>query len=269
MTKAKLPLRYAAAVRSIRKVIDVQPGGWFTCDLWSTENSAEEFLGLNFHCLDEHFKYWCFSIGLQTFNDRKTAPAILREWIKCFIEWGFLEIIADAPLEVQIEGLKVPNVYAYKGWQRIYGVIADNGPNVQAACDSFPQEILDESPPCLAHSVQLVVHDSIDSQRTVIDTRAVGRNFVQFVNKSKPAKNLLFQLQRDHGVRSPLTVVRCVEPRWDSELSMLERLVKLKPHVREVAEHDDFRNKCTLFTPNQWSLATSLITVLSPVRVLT
>ena len=132
MTKTKLPLRYAAAVRSIRKVIDVQPGGWFTCDLWSTENSAQEFLGLNFYCLDEHFKYWCFSIGLQTFNDRKTAPAILREWIKCFIEWGFLEIIADAPFVLQIECLEVPNVNAYKGWHRIYGVIADHGPNVQA-----------------------------------------------------------------------------------------------------------------------------------------
>ena len=118
----------------------------------STENSAEEFLGLNFHCLDEHFKNWCFSIGLQTFNDRKTAPAILREWIKCFIEWGFLDIIAEAPLVVQIEGLEVPNVNAYKRWQRIYGVIADNGPNVQAACDYLPLEILDESPPCLAHS---------------------------------------------------------------------------------------------------------------------
>ena len=140
---------------------------------------------------------------------------------------------------------------------------------MQAACDYLPQEILGESPPCLAHSVQLVVYDSIDSQRTVIDTLAVGRNYVQFINKSKPARNLLFQLQREHGVRSPLNVVRCVEPRWDSELSMLERLVKLKPHASEVAEHDDFRNKCTLFTPNQWSLAKSLITVLSPVRVFT
>ena len=32
MTKQKLPRRYAAAVRSTRKVIDAQPGGWMTAD---------------------------------------------------------------------------------------------------------------------------------------------------------------------------------------------------------------------------------------------
>ena len=45
--------------------------------------------------------------------------------------------------------------------------------------------------------------------------------------------------------------------------------MKLKPYARELAEHADFHNKCTLFTPNQWNLAGGLITLLSPVRVLT
>ena len=66
MRKQKLPQRYAAAVRSIRKVIDAQPGGWITADLWSTENSPDEFLGVNYHCLDDEFKYWCFCIARPT-----------------------------------------------------------------------------------------------------------------------------------------------------------------------------------------------------------
>ena len=73
MTKQKLPRTYAAAVRSIRKVIDAQPVGWITADLWSTENSPDEFLGINYHCLDDEFKYWCFCIGLQTFDERKNS----------------------------------------------------------------------------------------------------------------------------------------------------------------------------------------------------
>ena len=80
MTKTKLPRRYSAAVRSIRQVIDAQPGGWFTSDIWSTENSCDEFLALNYHCLDDDFKYWCFTLGLQSFDDRKTAEAIPDEW---------------------------------------------------------------------------------------------------------------------------------------------------------------------------------------------
>ena len=44
-TRTKLPRLYVAVVRNIRQVIDAQPGGWFTSDLWSTENSPDEFLG--------------------------------------------------------------------------------------------------------------------------------------------------------------------------------------------------------------------------------
>ena len=161
------------------------------------------------------------------------------------------------------------NVNAYTGWDRVYGIVCDNGPNVQAAADYLPQESIDDSPPCLGHTVQLVVHDSIDSQRAVIDVLAIGRNLVAFFNKSKPGKSMLLQLQKDGGVARPLTVVRSVEPRWDSELAMLERLVKLRPFIRDVAEHELFRNKVTIYTPHQWDLATSIISLLCPVRVLT
>ena len=40
MTKTKLLLRYAAAVRRIRNILDAQTGGWFTFDVWSTENAS-------------------------------------------------------------------------------------------------------------------------------------------------------------------------------------------------------------------------------------
>ena len=186
-----------------------------------------------------------------------------------FVEWGILKPIKGVAEFVNANGRQVRNPRAYHGWRKIWGMVPDNGPNIQASCDFLFQETLDESPPCLAHTVQLVVEDSIDAQRAVIDLMAVGRNFVNFINKSKPAKNFLLNCQREQGIQVPLTVVRCVEPRWDSELAMLERLVKLKPYARELAEHADFHNKCTLFTLNQWNLAGGLITLLSPVRVLT
>ena len=47
MTMTKLPLRYAAAIRSKRTILDAQLGGWFTSDLWSTENTSNEFLAMN------------------------------------------------------------------------------------------------------------------------------------------------------------------------------------------------------------------------------
>ena len=50
---------------------------------------------------------------------------------------------------------------------------------------------------------------------------------------------------------------------------MFERLVKLRPFIRDVAEHVDFRNKITVYTPYQWDLVSGMIALLCPVRVLT
>ena len=40
---------YASAVRSVRTILDAQPGCWFTADHWCTDNLPDEFLVLKFH----------------------------------------------------------------------------------------------------------------------------------------------------------------------------------------------------------------------------
>ena len=64
---------------------------------------------------------------------------------------------------VEIAGKQVRNREAYSGWAKLLEIVEDRGPNVQAAIQYLWQEIVDESPPCLGHTVQLVVNDSIDS----------------------------------------------------------------------------------------------------------
>ena len=64
MTKTKLPLRYAAAVRSIHNILDAQPGG----GSHQMFGPLKMLLAMNYHCLDEQFVYWIFTIGLQTFD---------------------------------------------------------------------------------------------------------------------------------------------------------------------------------------------------------
>jgi len=50
---------------------------------------------------------------------------------------------------------------------------------------------------------------------------------------------------------------------------MLERLLKLRLFVRDIAEQDAFRGRLTIYTANQWELVAGLITILSPIRNLT
>ena len=64
MTKTKLPLRYAAAVRSIHNILDAQPGG----GSHQMFGPLKMLLAMNYHGLDEQFVYWIFTTGLQTFD---------------------------------------------------------------------------------------------------------------------------------------------------------------------------------------------------------
>ena len=64
MTKTKLPLRYVAEVRSIRNILDAQPGG----GLHQMFGPLKMLLAMNYHFLDEIFVYWIFTIGLQTYD---------------------------------------------------------------------------------------------------------------------------------------------------------------------------------------------------------
>ena len=145
-----------------------------------------------------------------TLDERKTAEAIFSSWVLSSVEWGILIPIQGVAEFVNANVRQVRNPRAFHGWRKIWGMIADNGPNIQAALVHMWQEIYDESPPCLGHTVQLAVNYSIDSQRAVIDVLASGRNLVSYVNKSKPAKNMLLSLQCDQGVPKPLTLVQNV-----------------------------------------------------------
>ena len=107
----------------------------------------------------------------------KTAEAIFSSWVLCFVEWGILTLIPGVAEFVHTNG-RLRNPRAFHGWRKIWGIVADNGPNIQAALVHMWQEIYYESPPCLGHTVQLAVNDSIDSQRAVIVVLVIGRNLV-------------------------------------------------------------------------------------------
>ena len=71
----------------------------------------------------------------------------------CFIEWGILVRVPDVPEFAIIEEKRVRNHRAYSGWEKVWGIVCDNGANLQAALEYLPQQLLDESPPCLGHTV--------------------------------------------------------------------------------------------------------------------
>ncbi len=81
---------------------------------------------------------------------------------------------------------------------------------------------------CFLHILDLVVKDSIFSQRTIIDLCAKVRRIATHFDHSSLARNELKNLQAEQGINLPLFPVQDVSTRWNSTYLMLERALTLK-----------------------------------------
>jgi hypothetical protein len=262
LTENQLPKTFLAATNTLRSLIQNEEGFWFTSDLWSTEGSSVKMLSLTCHYMDCDFILRNIVLASESMPERHTAENISQKWISMFLQWNILKCKEDS----------APPPYAVNqldGWEKNYGIITDNGANMRAAINLLPQNVQKGCTPCLAHTIQLVIEDAIESQRAIIDTLAVARNLVRYFKKSGPASEFLASVQHQASIPRPKVVIQDVCTRWDSELLMLERLVELRPFLAIVCSDEKFSNKVSFPNDNQWKLINSLVTVLSVFRVIT
>ena len=106
-----------------------------------------------------------FNKILKHFADSKEAPEahtaqyIKKLWVEILLEWNILSL-KDG---VELVGEDINND-DYAGWDRIWGIVPDNGANINAAIRTCPQHVIDGSAPCIAHTGQLAVNSSIHAQ---------------------------------------------------------------------------------------------------------
>ncbi|KAL0152182.1 hypothetical protein M9458_051905 [Cirrhinus mrigala] len=81
--------------------------------------------------------------------------------------------------------------------------------------------------PCMAHTLQLAVHDSALSQRSVADVAALGKRMVGHFKHSQLPCSCLQSIQKDLGM--PIKrLQQDIATRWNSTFYMLESLVEQK-----------------------------------------
>lgn len=79
-------------------------------------------------------------------------------------------------------------------------------------------------PPCFAHTLNLIVKDSLAADTELDDLRSKVRRVVGFFRSSCTAKKKLDNLQKD--LKMPqLRLLQEVETRWNSTYLMLERFL--------------------------------------------
>lgn len=117
---------------------------------------------------------------------------------------------------------------------------------------------------CFIHTLQLVIHDAILSQRTVSDIVAKCRKIVLHFNHSAIACTKLKTIQE--SLKLPVhKMIQDIVTRWNSTYYMLERLYEQRKAVTMyAAEHD-----IPTLTVYSWGIVENIIRVLKPFEEIT
>ena len=206
-----------------------------TTDIWSTDLNSCSLLSLTAHWLTPQFERKSAMLHAQPFDGSHTGEAICTSINQMLQLW---ELSKD----------------------RIHLLIRDNAANmVKGITDAGLPHI-----GCFAHTLQLVIHDAILSQRAVSDMLATSRRIIGHFRRSNLAYTRLKDIQKNLG----LPVHRLVqdEPtRWNSTLYMLQRIIEQKMALAAYATEYGIPQ----LTSHQVTLANKVVKVMTPIEEVT
>ncbi|KAJ8048482.1 Zinc finger BED domain-containing protein 4 [Holothuria leucospilota] len=204
----------------------------FTTDIWSSSVGSNSLMSITGHWIDNTNFERKSSVLNASFVGRHTGEAIKSDVERMMTMW-------------EIEKTKVVTI------------LRDNAANVISGLGMTG--IHHES--CFTHSLQLVINDGLQTQRTVGDMLAIARRIAGHFNHSPLAHHRLKELQTKHELPEH-HIIQDVPTRWNSSFYMLERILEQKNALVEYGSLYDI----PLMTANQWNLARVL--KISPFGVL-
>lgn len=208
----------------------------FTTDIWSSDVSPVSMLSLTAQWIDKDFNLVKAVLHSQEFAGTHSASAISEAFEKMFQTW------------------KIDKT-------RVHAVVRDNARNMtKAMMDSGLASF-----GCMAHTLQLAIHDGVFSQRSLTDVVAICRKIVGHFKHSPLAYSRLQAVQIQLGMK-PKRLQQDVSTRWNSTFYMMESLLEQKRALATYAA--DYDLPATL-SAHQWQLIENFITLLSPFEQLT
>ena len=207
----------------------------FTTDVWSSDVNSDSLLGLTAHWVDGNFQRKSAVLQAHSLDDRHTGEYIAMQLLKMLESW-------------RVDPSKV------------HVIVRDNGSNMVKAMEeaSLP------SFGCFAHSLQLVVHDGLLSQRAVKDLLATCRSIVGHFKHSSVACHKLAHIQENLQLPKH-KLKQDVVTRWNSTLYMLESILEQKMALAAYAAENNIQH----LAANQLEMARKMVLVLSPVEEIT
>ncbi|XP_003389647.1 PREDICTED: zinc finger BED domain-containing protein 4-like [Amphimedon queenslandica] len=236
MTDTVIPRVYSEVHMKVAK--EISEAKWVSCtsDIWSTNISNESLISLTAHWLSPiSFDRKSIMLNASHIPGSHTADAIRKKCKEMLQTWG-------------IES-------------RLHCFVVDNAANMKKAMADGKYIHIG----CFAHSIQLVIHDGIISQRYVLDILAKCRRIVGHFKHSQVASSRLKEIQSSLCLPQQ-RLKQDVSTRWNSTLHMLQSIIAQKVVLAAYnTESDDIPQ----LSSHQLDIIDKIITVLKPVDDIT
>ncbi|XP_049326832.1 zinc finger BED domain-containing protein 4-like [Astyanax mexicanus] len=232
-----LPELHSLVETRVHKLInDNVTGISLTTDIWTSDVSPVSILSLTAQWIDNNFELQKAVLHAKECSGSHTSSALSMAFENMFETWKISK-------------------------ENIHVVLRDNARNIAKAMVECGVPSL----PCMAHTLQLAVHDGVFSQRSISDVVALSRRIVGHFKHSHLASSRLKTIQTEVGLQ-PKVLQQDVSTRWNSTFYMLQTLLEQKRAIGAYAA--DFELPATL-TASQWSLIENIVTLLAPFEQLT
>lgn len=210
----------------------------FTTDIWSSDHRPLSLLSLTVHWIDSDFTLRRAVLHAREFRGSHAASAIMHTMGEMLRNWNMDK-------------------------KKVHVVLRDNAANMKKAMDDFGVPSLG----CFAHTLQLVVHEGVLSQRAVSDALANGRKIVAHFKHSPKAYSSLEDLQEELNI-PPRRLQQDVQTRWSSTKHMIDSLVYQKRALHAYSAEEN-NTLPVILTANQWGLLEKASKLLAPFEELT
>lgn len=197
LSEKLIPEHYSLARNDTQEMLKVTDYIALTTDLW-TSDSSKSYITLTIH-FNYDGKFKTLTLSTREVKDAHTSENLAREMKDILeTEWNILD--------------------------KIICVTTDNAANIKKAVVDILKK---RHCSCAAHTLNLVVQDTIKDNELLIRLIEKCRAIVTYFKRSNNAAYKLKQVQEQMQLE-PLKLKQDVQTRWNSVYYMLERLDKVK-----------------------------------------
>lgn len=225
---SQIKTRLLSILRNIENVA-------ITTDIWTSANT-QSYLTLTCHfILYDDLK--SYVITTTKLSEQHTGPYLANVMKKYFGEWGISK--------------------------KISAIVSDNAANIRNAIRILNYENL----PCTAHTLNLVVNDILKDVPDFENILKTCRAIVGHFKMSVVASDKFIKMQQQMNIDKELKLKQDVVTRWNSSLSMIERMLLLKEPLS--ATMVSLTNSPQSLNNEEWAILEDCVPLLKPLEMAT